>query len=165
MPQDHGSHTRPDPPDDTDDQAMAETFDETHLDNDDGEDIANFDEMPDVFDTTSAEGDEDEDEFDDDESDAALADMRDEAGDDDDEQRPLETRLETEPDSATSVADVEEEDQESDAVRASPDDVDADTPILDDEAVTTEDRNKPNRFESNRELSNEELRRLGYRRR
>ena len=43
-----------------DDQSEAETFDETHL-TPDGEDIANFDEIPDVADVTQAAGDGEDD--------------------------------------------------------------------------------------------------------
>ncbi|HWW25230.1 MAG TPA: primosomal protein [Caulobacter sp.] len=45
---------------DYDSQDTAETLDETNL-TDDGEDIANFDELDDVYDVTQAEGDADED--------------------------------------------------------------------------------------------------------
>jgi hypothetical protein len=48
---------------DYDDQDGAEVLDETNL-TEDGEDIANFDELDDVLDVTQAEGDEDEDEED-----------------------------------------------------------------------------------------------------
>ena len=53
---------------DSDAQDRAEVLDETHL-TDDGEDIANFDEIVDVLDVTRADGDADEDEFDEDELD------------------------------------------------------------------------------------------------
>jgi hypothetical protein len=49
---------------DYDAQDTAEVLDETNL-TDDGEDIANFDEIQDVYDVTQAEGDGDEDDFDD----------------------------------------------------------------------------------------------------
>jgi hypothetical protein len=49
---------------DTDAQDRAETLDETNL-TENGEDIANFDEIDDVLDLTTADGDADEDEFDD----------------------------------------------------------------------------------------------------
>ena len=48
---------------DYDAQDNAEVLDETNL-TDDGEDIANFDEIDDVLDVTQAEGDDDEDEED-----------------------------------------------------------------------------------------------------
>ena len=57
-----------------DDQDGAEVLDETHL-TEDGQDIANFDEIDDVYDATRADGDDDEDEdedFDDDLDDEDL---------------------------------------------------------------------------------------------
>jgi hypothetical protein len=48
---------------DYDDQDGAEVLDETNL-TDDGEGIANFDELDDVYDVTQAEGDADEDDED-----------------------------------------------------------------------------------------------------
>ena len=48
---------------DYDDQDGAEALDETNL-TDDGEDIANFDELDDVYDVTQADGDADEDDED-----------------------------------------------------------------------------------------------------
>jgi len=47
-------------PSDGEAQDRAETLDETNL-TEDGEDIANFDEIPDVYDAVTAQGDEDED--------------------------------------------------------------------------------------------------------
>ena len=47
-------------PSDGEAQDRAETLDETNL-TEDGEDIANFDEIPDVYDAVTAEGDEDDD--------------------------------------------------------------------------------------------------------
>jgi hypothetical protein len=44
-----------------DDQDGAEVLDETNL-TEDGQDIANFDDIEDVYDSTQADGDEDEDE-------------------------------------------------------------------------------------------------------
>jgi hypothetical protein len=49
-------------------QDHAEIFDETHL-TENGEEIANFDEIEDVFDDTARDGDADEDEFDENEVD------------------------------------------------------------------------------------------------
>ena len=48
---------------DYDDQDGAEALDETNL-TEDGEDIANFDELDDVYDVTQADGDADEDDED-----------------------------------------------------------------------------------------------------
>lgn len=46
-------------PSDGEAQDRAETLDETNL-NEDGEEIANFDEIPDVYDAVTAQGDEDD---------------------------------------------------------------------------------------------------------
>jgi hypothetical protein len=45
---------------DGEDQDRAETLDETNL-TEDGEDIANFDDIPDVYDALTAQGDDDDD--------------------------------------------------------------------------------------------------------
>jgi hypothetical protein len=79
---------------DPDDQDQAETLDETNLTLD-GDDIANFDNLPDVLDITSAVGDAGEDEDADDE----IEDETDvEAGEDAD--LSPRTRLEDRPDGA-----------------------------------------------------------------
>jgi hypothetical protein len=73
-----------------DDQDRAEVLDETNL-TDDGEDIANFDDIEDVLDVTQVEGDSDEDEEDLDdlaEIDDELEAERDDEGLDD-EREPL----------------------------------------------------------------------------
>ncbi|MGR4865672.1 primosomal protein [Caulobacter sp. LARHSG274] len=60
-----------------DDQDGAEVLDETNL-TDDGQDIANFDEIDDVYDATRANGDDEEDEdaeYDDDLDDQDLDDI------------------------------------------------------------------------------------------
>lgn len=49
-------------------QDRAETLDETNL-TEDGEDIANFDDIEDVYDVTAASDDDDDDDFDDDDED------------------------------------------------------------------------------------------------
>jgi hypothetical protein len=69
-----------------DDQDGAEVLDETNL-TEDGQDIANFDEIDDVYDATRADGDEDEDEeFDDDLDDEDLDEISDDLeGERDDE--------------------------------------------------------------------------------
>ncbi len=126
---------------DIDAEDIAEVVDETNL-TEDGDDIANFDDMPRVLDVTSTIDDADEGDGDDD---PELFD-EDERFDDettaDDSPR---TRLEDRPDNAV-IAGEDGEDE---------------PPI--DELVTTEDRNKSNRFESS-ELSDEQLAELGYRR-
>jgi len=129
---------------------IAEVVDETNL-TEDGEDIANFDEMPRVLDVTSTiddsddgDGDDDPELFDEDDS----FDGEETAGDD-----SPRTGLEDRPDSAVSFADDEEDEP--------PVDDDEDEPPVD-ELVTTEDRSKSNRFESPN-LSDAQLEDLGYR--
>ena len=120
---------------------IAEVVDETNL-TEDGDDIANFDELPRVLDVTSAIDDADDGDGDDD---PELFDEEDRFDDaeveGDDSPR---TGLEDRPDHAVTA----ETDREG-------------API--DELVTTEDRGKSNRFESS-ELSDEQLEELGYRR-
>jgi hypothetical protein len=135
------------PPPDPDDQDQAETLDETQL-TPDGRRIANFDDLPDVPDLTSAEGDADEDteeevDGDDDEAIAGDEDVVEGERDDDGDADAPRTRLESEPEVGPAQ--------------------DQDAGVRDNAAVTTEDRTKPNRFES-RELSDAALRKLGYRR-
>jgi hypothetical protein len=86
--------------DNIDDQDQAEVLDETNLTRD-GENIANFDELPDVLDVTTADGDADEDE----EPEDALEDDEDledaEAAGEEEDVSPL-TRLEDRPEGADS---------------------------------------------------------------
>jgi len=126
---------------DIDAEDVAEVVDETNL-TEDGEDIANFDEMPGVLDVTSTiddadegDGDDDPELFDEDE----RFDDAETAGDD-----SPRTGLEDRPDNVVVATD---EDEDS-------------API--DQLVTTEDRGKPSRFES-RNLSDEQIEALGYR--
>jgi hypothetical protein len=86
--------------DNIDDQDQAEVLDETNLTRD-GENIANFDDIPDVFDVTTADGDADEDEEPEDalEDDENLEDAE-ETGEEEDVS-PL-TRLEDRPEGADS---------------------------------------------------------------
>ena len=128
-----------------DEQDVAETLDEDNLIAD-GDDIANFDELPDLLDVTSAVSDADEDEASDDDLEAP-----DDDPDLDDSPR---TRLEDRPDNEAFAAD------ESDRAGAPPGD-EAPTYVGDAEHVTTEDREKPNRFESS-SLSDAQLEDLGY---
>jgi hypothetical protein len=137
-----GDLTMDDRPD-IDAEDIAEVVDETNL-TEDGEDIANFDEMPRVLDVTSTIDDADEGDGDDD---PELFDEGDRFEDDeeiagDDSPR---TGLEDRPDNAVTSADDDE-----------------DRPPID-ELVTTEDRRKPSRFES-ANLSDDQLAELGYRR-
>lgn len=95
---------------DYDDQDGAEVLDETNL-TEDGEDIANFDELEDVLDVTQAEGDEDEDEDLDDFDDEDADDIDDELeGERDDEGLDVER----EPLSAIAGDDEDLEDSVSD---------------------------------------------------
>jgi len=126
---------------DIDAEDIAEVVDETNL-TEDGEDIANFDEIPRVLDVTSTiddaddgDGDDDPELFDDDQR------FDDQEAEGDDSPR---TGLEDRPDSAVSFADDDEDEP----------------PI--DELVTTEDRTKPSRFESST-LSDQQIAELGYR--
>jgi len=126
---------------DIDAEDIAGVVDETNL-TEDGEDIANFDEMPRVLDVTSTIDDADEGDGDDD---PELFDEDDRFEDEetagDDSPR---TGLEDRPDNA----EISAEDDE-------------DRPPID-ELVTNEDRGKSNRFESPT-LSDDQLAELGYR--
>ena len=91
-----------------DEQNQAETLDETHL-TEDGEDLANFDEIDDVIDVTSAVGDAGEDDGDEDGS----ADWSEGEADDappEDDAAPL-TRLEDRPDNEQTVAPPSQRDE------------------------------------------------------
>jgi len=126
---------------DIDAEDIAEVVDETNL-TEDGDDIANFDDMPRVLDVTSTiddadegDGDDDPELFDEDET----FDGEETAGD----ESPR-TRLEDRPEDAAGAAE----------------DYEDEPPV--DELVTTEDRGKSNRFES-ATLSDDQLEELGYR--
>jgi hypothetical protein len=120
---------------------LAEVVDETNL-TEDGEDIANFDEIPRVLDVTSTIDDADEGD-----------------GDDDPELFDEDDRFDGEEDAGDDSPRTGLEDRPDNAVTA---ETDRDGPPID-ELVTTEDRGKSNRFESP-ELSDEQLEDLGYRR-
>jgi hypothetical protein len=95
---------------DYDDQDGAEALDETNL-TDDGEDIANFDQLDDVLDVTQADGDADEDDEDLDFDDEDVDDIDDELeGERDDEGLDVER----EPLSAIAGDDQDIEDSVSD---------------------------------------------------
>ncbi len=73
-------------------QDEAEVLDETNL-TPDGDNIANFDDLPDLLDVTSADGDADDDDLDEEfDEDGEF-----EGEDPDDEDMPLRTRLEDRP--------------------------------------------------------------------
>jgi len=124
---------------DIDAEDIAEVVDETNL-TEDGDDIANFDEIPRVLDVTSTIDDADDGDGDDD---PELFDEDERFDDETERDDSPRTGLEDRPDSATSFADYDEEKP----------------PV--DELVTTEDRNKPSRFESPT-LSDRQLEELGY---
>lgn len=83
-----------------DEQDQAEVLDETHL-TEDGEDIANFDEIPDVLDVTSAVGDGEDGEND--EEWAADWSRGDGADAEESDDGPPLTRLEDRPDAESEV--------------------------------------------------------------
>lgn len=122
-------------------QDRAEVLDETNL-TDDGEDIANFDEIDDVYDVTAAAGDDDtdEDEFDD---------------DDYDEDEELEAAAEED---YADDRDDEGQDIEREPLAASADEED-DMNLDDVNDVPTSGGAR--RFESDH-LSDEQLKTLGY---
>src|SRR5476651_1793020 len=98
---------------DLEDQDQAEVLDETNLTRD-GDDIANFDDIPDVLDVTTAIGDEDEDgenEAVDEDAEGDPRDLFDEFSDGDDgaeiDDSPR-TRLEDRPEAANLLADDDE---------------------------------------------------------
>ena len=120
---------------------IAEVVDETNL-TEDGDDIANFDELPRVLDVTSTIDDADDGDGDDDPELFDETDRFDDETTADDDDSPR-TGLEDRPDNNEAAIDDEDE-----------------PPV--DELVTTEDRTNPNRFES-ANLSDAQLEELGYR--
>jgi hypothetical protein len=136
-----GDATMADTPD-IDAEDIAEVVDETNL-TEDGDDIANFDDMPRVLDVTSTIDDADEGD-----------------GDDDPDLFDEDERFEDEETAGEDSPRTGLEDRPDDAVTSAEDDEDQ-PPI--DELVTTEDRRKPSRFES-ANLSDDQLAALGYRR-
>lgn len=117
---------------DYDAQDVAEVLDETNL-TDDGEGIANFDEIDDVLDVTQAEGDSDEDDegvddlFEDDELDDIVDDL--EAGRDDEgldiEREPLAAIAGDDEDLDDSVSDEDDSTADFEATTLADDDIEA----------------------------------------
>jgi hypothetical protein len=117
---------------DHDDQDGAEVLDETNL-TDDGEDIANFDELDDVYDVTQADGDADEDEEDVDDllDDDDLEDIDDalEGGRDDEgldiEREPLEAVAGDDRDLEDSVSDDDDSAADFESTELAEDDIES----------------------------------------
>jgi alpha-D-ribose 1-methylphosphonate 5-triphosphate synthase subunit PhnI len=117
---------------DYDAQDSAEALDETNL-TEDGEDIANFDELDDVYDVTQAEGDADEDEDDTDDllDDEDLADIDDDLeGERDDEgldieREPLAAIAGDDEDLQDSVSDDDDSAADFESTELADDDIEA----------------------------------------
>lgn len=117
---------------DYDAQDTAEVLDETNL-TDDGEDIANFDEIDDVLDVTQAKGDSDEDEedvddlLDDEELDDIVGDL--EGGRDDEgldiEREPLDAIAGDDGDLEDSVSDEDDSAADFESTTLADDDIEA----------------------------------------
>jgi len=114
-----------------DEQDGAEVLDETNL-TDDGQDIANFDEIDDVYDATRAEGDDEEDEdaeYDDDLDDQDLDDIseglqgeRDDEGLDI-EREPLSPVTGDEDDIETAISDDDDDAADFESTQLADDDI------------------------------------------
>jgi hypothetical protein len=117
---------------DYDDQDGAEVLDETNL-TDDGDAIANFDELDDVYDVTQAEGDDDEDEEDVDDllDDEDLEDIDDEleSGRDDEgldvEREPLAAIADDDLDPEDSVSDDDDSTADFESTTLADDDIES----------------------------------------
>ncbi|WP_165187675.1 primosomal protein [Caulobacter soli] len=115
---------------DYDDQDGAEALDETNL-TDDGEDIANFDELDDVLDVTQADGDADEDDEDLDFDDEDVDDIDDELeGERDDEgldieREPLSAIAGDDEDAVESVSDDDDSAADFESAELAEDDIEA----------------------------------------
>lgn len=148
------------PPDpiEFDAQDAAEVFDETNL-TEDGEDIANFDEIVDVYDATTRLGDSrdiaamDEDEFDE-----SVVDDED-AEEDEDEEADDRLRDDLE-DAPEDDLDLDTRDEDDGVTRLAGDEVDLES-VGDLDLVTDPVDDDADKYESNR-LSDEELHALGY---
>lgn len=111
-------------------QDAAEVLDETNL-TDDGEDIANFDEIDDVLDVTQAEGDSDEEEVDDLLEDEDLDDIVDdlEGGRDDEgldiEREPLDAIAGDDEDLEDAVSDEDDSAADFESTTLADDDIEA----------------------------------------
>jgi hypothetical protein len=117
---------------DYDAQDTAEVLDETNL-TDDGEDIANFDEIDDVLDVTQAEGDDEEDEedvdglLDDEDLDVIVDDL--EGGRDDEgldiEREPLDAIAGDDEDLEETVSDEDDSAADFESATLADDDIEA----------------------------------------
>jgi hypothetical protein len=144
------------------DQDQAEVMDETNLTRD-GDDIANFDEIPDVLDVTSTIGDDEEDTEDDaaDEGDDGdPRDLVDEFSDGDDDEEVDDsprTRLEDRPEDTNLLDDDDDVEgtDETDINERDP----MDAPAGDE--PRSADRSSPSQLESS-SLSDEQIAGLGY---
>lgn len=153
-----------------DPQDEAEVFDETHgLDEDptgaDPDDVdGDPDELTDVFDVTSAQGDADDDEDDDtaddyDDDDLQDLDLEDEEDVDEDDDGDLDDDLEDAPE-ADARAGLDRLIDRT-AERGAP--IEPGLVYVDDiDAVTTPRDDEVEKYETNRELSDEQLAELGY---
>jgi hypothetical protein len=138
-------------------QDTAEVLDETNL-TEDGEDIANFDEIVDVYDVTTALGDgRDVAELDEDDFDASSLDDEDTEEDEDVDDR-LRDELEDEPEDDD--LDPDEIDEEDGITRAGAREADVQF-VGDLDRVTDPGDDDAEKYESNR-LSDEELRAMGF---
>jgi hypothetical protein len=146
--------------DDFDAQDTAEVFDETNL-TEDGEDIANFDEIVDVYDVTTALGDSrdvaalDEDEFDED----AVEDEDPDGDTDEDEEADDRLRDELE-DVPEDDADPDTRDEDDGVTRLAGDESEL-SYVGDVDAATDPSDDEVEKYESSR-VSDEELKALGY---
>lgn len=141
----------PDVQDGYDDQAGAEAFDETNLDDDpDLNEMRTFEELPDLLDLTTAEGDRDDDEgiaLDAAEFDEAAFDEDDPEEDDELHYRAV-------------AADDDEGDDAFDEDQVEPDSIDGLDEVADAELVSGGEDDFTN-FQS-KGLSDEDLERMGY---
>ena len=144
----------PDVQDGYDDQAGAEAFDETNLDDDqDLGEMRTFEELPDLLDLTTAEGDRDDDEgvaLDASEFDEAAFDEDDPADDDELHYRAF-------------AADDDDDDDAFDEDQIEPDSIDGLEEVADAGLVSGGEDDFTN-FQS-KGLSDEDLERMGYARR
>jgi hypothetical protein len=147
----------PPEPSEFDAQDIAEVLDETHL-TEDGEDIANFDEIADVYDVTTALGDTREDAaMDEADFDAAAVDYV-----DSDEEEEVDDHLRDELEDVPEDNDLDPDirDEDDGVTRLSADEVDL-KDVGDIDALTDPADEDAEIYESNR-LSDEESQALGY---
>ncbi len=137
----------PDVQDGYDDQAGAEAFDETNLDDDqDLGEMRTFEELPDLLDLTTAEGDRDDDE--------GVAEFDEAAFDEDNPEEDDELHY------RTMATDDDEDDDAFDENQVEPDSIEGLDEVADAELVTGGEDDFTN-FQS-KGLSDEDLERMGY---